>query len=187
MKKDRVKPTAHFQDWPTRVNSTEANSRLPLHTVTTRAVQLPPISAILAYDSEQMSMSWCATYYCGALWLVAPADCSWLESLSNAHLHDWAPFKLIQANCSRRVQLSINILNRELYSRTGTPDGFTTGLWRLVGSSWPKSWQCGGLKVIPMSTCNRLIFAQDEETLSIHSVVTCELHIWQIHFCNYIF
>ena len=40
---------------PTQLRPTRG--ALPSHNVTTRAVQLPPISAILAYDSEQMSMS----------------------------------------------------------------------------------------------------------------------------------
>ena len=45
-----------------------------------------PLSAILAYGSAQMSMSWRATWYYGALWLVAPADGSWLESLPRTFL-----------------------------------------------------------------------------------------------------
>ena len=135
-----VKPATHCQDFdqlePTQLRPTRGCPRTLSRLVLYNCRRSQPSWPMTVNNCQSKSMSWRATWYCGSLWLVAPADCSWFESLSHAHMGT------IQANCSRRVQLPINILNWELYSRTGTPDGFTTGLRRLVGSSWPKSWQC---------------------------------------------
>ena len=50
--------------------------------------------------------------------------------------------RLVLYNCRRsQPSWSINILNRELYLRTGTPDGFTTGLQCLVGQSRDSVWR----------------------------------------------